>query len=73
VGLGLLAGVVFWIIKLVRQNPAVDAAWTGASDILKGKIDALKAAHAATIDPAAKSALQTAINQLHEAHAETLS
>lgn len=71
-GLALIAGVVFWIIKTVRQNPAVDAAWTGASDIISRKIEALKAAHAATDDPAKKATLQSAINQLHEAHAETL-
>lgn len=72
IGLGLLAGVVFWIIRTVRQNPAVDAAWTGASDILTRKIEALKAARDAATDANAKAAFQASINHLHEANAETL-
>lgn len=71
-GLGLLALVIFAIIRYVRQNPAVDAAWAEASKIGKTAIEKVTAAMHATEDPAKKAGLQTALNEMNAAHTETL-
>lgn len=71
IGLAMLAAVIFGIIWFVRRSSkAVDAAWSGADDIVKSRIDRIKAVMQSTTDPAKVQTLTEAVSQMENARAE---